>query len=75
MCGKIKKYLGNDGNDLIKSRGRFFSVSYNLNLSNKYLYDNKINDGKLIVLNASNEVAVKSFLSKDINYLNIKNFN
>ena len=37
----------------------------------KYLYDNKINDGKLIVLNASNEVAVKSFLSKDIKFLDI----
>ena len=39
----------------------------------KYLYDNKINDGKLIVLNASNEVAVESFLRKDIKFLDIIN--
>ena len=37
----------------------------------KYLYDKKINYGKLIALNSSNELAVESFLKKKIKFLDI----
>ena len=38
----------------------------------KYIHDNnKLNYGRLIALNASNEIAVENFLSKKISYLDI----
>ncbi|PPR27548.1 MAG: 1-deoxy-D-xylulose 5-phosphate reductoisomerase [Alphaproteobacteria bacterium MarineAlpha9_Bin4] len=37
----------------------------------KYLYDKKINYCRLIALNASNEIAVESFLNKKIGFLDI----
>ena len=39
----------------------------------RYLYNNKFYECKLIVINAANEIAVKNFLEKKLNYLDIVN--